>query len=191
MSRLIPYVKFFLTRSEEITINSIPEGSVIDIGGGGEGIIAQIGNERITVIDKYQTELDEAKPNAPTAHWILADATDLPYSDDYFDNATAFFSGMYMTLETFTEVCKETYRVLKINGEFWIWDAKISEDKDLFLIRLQITLPNGKKVKTGYGSRRKKCNTTEIEQKLVEANFHIENTEDHSKWFFLKAIKKK
>ncbi|MFX0016987.1 MAG: class I SAM-dependent methyltransferase, partial [Candidatus Hermodarchaeota archaeon] len=152
MRRLIPYFKFLFTRSQKITIDSIPDGSVIDIGGGGEGIIAQIGNERITAIDKSQGEIDEAKPNAPTANWILADATDLSYSDDYFDNATAFFSGMYMSMETFGKICRETYRVLKTNGEFWIWDANISNDKDLFLIRLHITLPNGKEIKTGYGT---------------------------------------
>ncbi|MFX1249951.1 MAG: hypothetical protein ACFFBQ_21380, partial [Promethearchaeota archaeon] len=62
MRRLIPYFKFLFTRSQKITIDSIPDGSVIDIGGGGEGIIAQIGNERITAIDKSQGEIDEAKP---------------------------------------------------------------------------------------------------------------------------------
>ncbi|MHA2247046.1 MAG: class I SAM-dependent methyltransferase [Candidatus Hodarchaeales archaeon] len=190
MRRLIPYIKFIFSRSQKITIDSIPDGSVIDIGGGGEGIIAQIGKERIAAIDKNQREIDEAKPNAPTANWILADATDLSYSNDYFDNATAFFSGMYMSMETFEKISRETYRVLKNNGEFWIWDANISNDKDLFLIRLQITLPNGKKIRTGYGTRGKNRSIIEIKQKLVETKFHIEMTENHGKWFFIKAIKK-
>ncbi|MFX1283468.1 MAG: class I SAM-dependent methyltransferase [Promethearchaeota archaeon] len=190
MSRYIPYIKYFLTPSHKITIDSIPDGSVIDIGGGGEGIIAQIGNERITAIDKNQHEIDEAKPNAPTANWILADATDLSYSDGHFDNATTFFSGMYMSMETFGKICEEVYRVLKNNGEFWIWDAKISNDKDLFLIKLEIILPNGKKIKTGYGSRGKNRSLAEIKKTLVETNFHIEITENHEKWFFIKAIKK-
>ena len=77
MSRLIPYIMYFFTRSQKIIIDSIPDGSVIDIGGGGEGIIAQIGNERITAIDKNQSEINEAKPNAPKANWILADATNI------------------------------------------------------------------------------------------------------------------
>jgi ubiquinone/menaquinone biosynthesis C-methylase UbiE len=191
MKRLKPYIKFFLSRSQKITIDSIPDGSVIDIGGGGEGIIAQIGNERITAIDKSQGEIDEAKSNAPTANWILADASDLSYSDEYFDNATAFFSGMYMSLETFEKVCTETYRVLKNNGEFWIWDPNISNDKVLFIIRLQITLPNGKKINTGYGTRVRNRGIIEIKQKLVQTKFHIEIAENHEKWFFIKAIKKK
>ena len=190
MTRLIPYIKFFFSKSQKIILDSIPDGSVIDIGGGGEGIIAQIGNERITAVDKNQSEIDEAKPNAPRANWILADATALSYSDEYFDNATAFFSGMYMSLETFEKVCRETYRVLKNNGEFWIWDAIISNDKDLFLIRLHITLPNCKEIKTGYGTSVKHRGTIEIKQKLVDAKFHIEMMENHGKWFFIKAIKK-
>ena len=189
MPRIIPYLKYIFIRPQKISIDLIPDGSVIDIGGGGEGIIAQIGNERITAVDKHQSEIDEAKPNAPKANWILADASALSYSDDYFDNATAFFSGMYMSMETFEKVCKEVNRVLRNNGEFWIWDANISNENDLFLIRLHITLPNGKKIKTGYGVRGQKQNITEITKKLIEAKFHIEKTENHGKWFFLKAIK--
>jgi ubiquinone/menaquinone biosynthesis C-methylase UbiE len=183
-------MRCFLTRPQKISIDSIPDGSVIDIGGGGEGIIAQIGKDRITAIEKRQSEIDEAKPNAPTTNWVLADATDLPYADEHFDNATAFFSGMYMTMEIFEKVCKETHRVLKNNGEFWIWDANMSDNKDFFLIRLQITLPEGKRVSTGYGAGRKKQSLPIINQKLLESNFHIENTEDNGKWFFIKAIKK-
>jgi ubiquinone/menaquinone biosynthesis C-methylase UbiE len=189
MNKIKLIIKYFLMRPQNITIDSIPDGSVIDIGGGGEGVIAQIGAERITAVDKYQNEIDEAKPNAPTANWVLADATDLPYSNDYFDNATAFFSGMYMSMETFAKVCKEVYRVLKNNGELWIWDAKITKNEDLFIIRLRITLPSGKKVKTGYGTQIKNRSLVETKQKLEDAKFHIEIVENHEKWYFLKAIK--
>ncbi len=190
MKKLKPFIKYLFSRPQNITIDSIPNGSVIDIGGGGEGVIAQIGEERVTAIDKYQHEIDEAKPNAPTANWVLADATDLPYTNDYFDNATAFFSGMYMSMETFEEVCQEVYRVLKNNGEFWIWDAEISENKDIFVIRLTIILPSGKKIKTGYGSRIKNRSLVETKQKLVDAKFHVEILENHMNWYFLRAVKR-
>jgi len=190
MKKLKPYLRYFLSKSVKIKIDSIPIGAVLDIGGGGEGIIAQIGKERITALDKRQSEIDETKHKAPTANWVLGDATDLPYSDEFFDNATAFFSGMYMPMETFKTTCKETYRVLKNKGEFWIWDAKISKNKEIFIIRLQITLPNGKKVNTGYGTRVKDRSMKEIKQTLLETNFHIETFVDNNKWFFIKAIKK-
>lgn len=177
-------------RPENITIDSIPNGTVIDIGGGGEGVIAQIGEERITAIDNKQSEIDEAKAKAPTANWVLGDATDLPYSDQYFDNATAFFSGMYMKIETFGNMCKEVHRVLKNNGEFWIWDANLPDNEDLSIIRLAITLPRGKKIKTGYGTRIKNRGIKETKLKLEDANFSVEIIESNENWYFLKAIKR-
>ena len=189
MKRFFPYIRLLFTKAQNIFIDTIPNGSVIDIGGGGEGIIAQIGKENITVIEKRQDEIDEARSKSPTSKWILADATSLKYNNGSFDNATAFFSGMYMSIETFEEVCKEVHRVLKNNGQFWIWDAKISENKELFIIRLTITLPNGKKVRTAYGSGIKSRGLSEIEQKLKDANFQVEVIDDQKKWFFLKAIK--
>jgi ubiquinone/menaquinone biosynthesis C-methylase UbiE len=189
LKRFIPYFRLLFTQAQKITIDTIPNGSVIDIGGGGEGVIAQIGKDKVTVIDKRQEEIDEARSKAPTSKWVLADATSLEYDTGYFDNATAFFSGMYMSIETFEEVCKEVYRVLKNNGEFWLWDAKISKNKGLFIIRLSITLPNGKKIRTGYGSRIKTRSLSEIQQKLRNTKFQVEIIENHQKWFFLKAIK--
>ncbi|MHA2073722.1 MAG: class I SAM-dependent methyltransferase [Candidatus Hodarchaeales archaeon] len=189
MKRFKPYFKLLFTKAQNITIDTIPNGSVIDIGGGGEGVIAQIGKEKITAIDKYQEEIDEAKSKSPTTKWIVADATDLQFDAEYFDNATIFFSGMYMSSETFEQVCKEVYRVLKNNGEFWIWDTIISDNKELFIIRLSITLPNGKKIRTAYGSRIKDRSLSEIKQNLRNAKFQFEVIETHPKWFFLKAVK--
>ncbi len=189
LRRYLPYIKLLFTKAEKIQIETIPTGSVVDIGGGGEGVIAQIGKEKITVIEKRQDEIEEAKSKSPTSEWVLADATSLDYDSGNFDNATAFFSGMYMTLETFDNVCKEVYRVLKNNGEFWIWDSKIAESKGLFIIRLSITLPNGKKVRTAYGSGIKTCSLAEIEQSLRNANFQVEVITNYKKWFFLKAKK--
>ncbi|MHA2347678.1 MAG: class I SAM-dependent methyltransferase [Candidatus Hodarchaeales archaeon] len=176
-------------RAQKITIDTIPNGSIIDIGGGGEGVIAQIGESDVTVIDKHQEEIDEARSKSPTSKWVLADATSLGYDTGYFDNATAFFSGMYMSIETFQEVCEEVNRVLKKKGEFWIWDAKISENNGLFIIRLSITLPKGKKIRTAYGSRIKTRSLSEIKQILTNAKFEVDVQVNHQKWFFLKATK--
>ena len=191
LSRFIPYIKLLFMKAQSININEIPGGSVLDIGGGGEGIIAQIGKERVTAIDKRQDEIDEAKSKSPTSTWVVADATNLDFDTGNFDNATAFFSGMYMTLPTFDEVCKEAYRVIKDNGEFWIWDAKIPDTKGLFIIRLSITLPDGDKVRTAYGSGIKSRNLQEIISSLENAKFHVEVIKEQEKWFFLKASKQR
>lgn len=41
-----------ITPYQEIIIDEIPSGSIIDIGAGGEGVIAQVGGKRVTAIDK-------------------------------------------------------------------------------------------------------------------------------------------
>ena len=189
MKKYLPYLKLLFTRAEKIIIDTIPNGSIIDIGGGGEGVIAQIGKDNVTVIDKHQGEINEAKSKSPTSKWVCADATNLEYDNGYFDNATAFFSGMYMSIETFEEVCKEVYRVLKNQGEFWIWDAKIQDNSGLFVIRVTVTLPSGKKIRTAYGSNIKTRSLSEIKQKLENARFQVDIQVNHQKWFFLKAVK--
>ena len=35
----------------------------------------------------------------PKAKWIVANAMNLPFENEEFDNATSFFSGMYMSHE--------------------------------------------------------------------------------------------
>ena len=191
MKKFLPYLKLIFTGAQQIIINEIPNGSIIDIGGGGEGIIAQIGKDRVTVIDKHQGEINEARSKSPTSKWVCADARNLDYDNGTFDNATAFFSGMYMSIETFEEVCKEVHRVLNNKGEFWIWDAKIQENTGLYVIRVTVTLPNGKKIRTAYGSNIKTRCLSEITQKLHNSKFQPDIKVNHEKWFFLKAVKVK
>lgn len=178
-----------VTPFQEITITEIPSGSIIDIGGGGEGVIAQIGRERITAIDKLQTEIDEAKDKAPEAYWMVADALNLPFENGEFDNATSFFCGMYMSNEDKKKAIKEIYRVISPGGEFWIWDAKIDTDKERFIIVLTISLPVKEKFNTGYGTEITYQEEETYIEYLEEAGFIIEEIKVNKYWFFIKAKK--
>ena len=181
--------KFQITPIQEIVIKEIPSGSIIDIGAGGEGVIAQVGGERITAIDKRQSEIDEAIDKAPNAKWMLADALNLPFDDDEFDNATSFFSGMYMSHEDKRKVFKEVHRVIASGGEFWIWDSKINTNKKQFIITLSISLPEKKKVTTGYGTSITKQDEEIYKEYLNEAGFSIEGIDVKKHWFFVRAKK--
>ncbi|NPD88827.1 MAG: methyltransferase domain-containing protein [Asgard group archaeon] len=187
------YAKFILQllikRTHKIEIKSIPENSVIDIGGGGEGIIAQIGRDRITVVDKLQSEIDEAQHKAPEAKWILADARNLKFSDGQFDSATAFFSIMYMSNEDKREVFKEVYRVISQKGEFWIWDASIAKEEGVFLIKIKVIFPDKTAVRTAYGVPSKKQNAELTKEMLQAIGFKVKLTEIHKHWYLLKAKK--
>lgn len=176
-------------RMKTIKIDTIPEGSIIDIGGGGEGIIAQIGKERVTAIDKFQSEIDEAKDKAPEATWVMADARKLDYADEHFENATAFFSIMYMSNEDKKKVFKETYRVISKNGELWIWDVPITKDEGVFLIKVKIILPDNTIVRTGYGVSSKIQTIESTKQLLEDVGFDVEIIENKKQWYFIKAKK--
>ncbi len=188
--RTISFIsQLVVKRMQKIILESIPEGNIIDIGGGGEGIIAQIGRERVTAIDKHQSEIDEAKHKSPESTWVLADAKDLDYSNDHFDNATSFFSIMYMSNEDKKEVFKEVHRVLKPHGEFWVWDSSISKEKGVFLIKIKAILPNKKAVKTAYGVSSKKQTISTTKEILENSGFNVEVVINKKNWFFLKAKK--
>jgi len=178
-----------ITPYQEIIIENIPPGSIIDIGAGGEGVIAQVGGKRVTAVDKRQSEIDEAKDKAPDANWMVADATHLPFENEEFDNATSFFCGMYMSNEDIAKSTKEIYQVLKSGGEFWIWDSKIDTDKDSFIIVLQVSLPGKEKFGTGYGTGKKIQNEEMYKEYLEDAGFSIKDIEVNKYWFFVKAKK--
>ncbi|MGE5559756.1 MAG: class I SAM-dependent methyltransferase [Chloroflexota bacterium] len=126
-------------------------GRVLDVGGGGEGIVGQLLGDRVVAIDRMKEELLEA---APGPLKIIMDARDLQFLDGTFDAATAFFSFMYMDRADLPVVLREIRRVLKPGATLSIWDAVIpprdDSQRDAFFIQLVIALP-ARNVETGYG----------------------------------------
>ncbi|OLS32043.1 MAG: Ubiquinone/menaquinone biosynthesis C-methyltransferase UbiE [Candidatus Heimdallarchaeota archaeon AB_125] len=181
--------QLIVKRMNTILIEEVPKGKILDVGGGGEGVIAQVGRERVTAVDKFQSEINEAKNKAPEATWVLADAKELEYSEEFFDNATSFFSIMYMSNDDKAEVFKEVNRVLKPNGEFWIWDASISKEEGVFVFKIKAILPNKKVVRTAYGVSSKKQTVNDVVDLLESSGFKVEVVEDKKNWYFLKAKK--
>lgn len=127
-------------------------GHILDIGGGGEGIIGQMKPTQVIAVDVSKRELEEA-PAGPLK--IVMDATDLKFLDNSFDTATAFFSLMYMRPEVQQRVFPEVFRVLTRGGAWIIWDAVIptalENDTRGPVFRFRFQLP-GKVVQTGYGT---------------------------------------
>lgn len=65
-----------------LTLNRELNGKILDIGGGGEGVIGRLYTNQVVAIDIRQDELDEA----PTGfEKILMDATQLDFKDNSFD----------------------------------------------------------------------------------------------------------
>ena len=132
-----------------------PEGRVLDIGGGGEGIIGRLLGERAVSIDKWSKELIEAREAGSGALMIEMDATDMRFLDETFDACTAFFSLMYMEPREQERVFKEVWRVLKHGADFWVWDITIpprgDREEEVFVVWLDVEM-HGRSVRAGYGA---------------------------------------
>ena len=147
--------KLLMTEKQnpDLSVLNDVKGLILDIGGGGEGIIGQLKGDQVISIDKRKDELEEAPS---TNLKIIMDATDLQFLDESFNTAAAFYTFMYFNQEIREKAISEIYRVLKPGGKLYVWDAIIPEGSDdpkheMFLVLVSLTLPNGKEVNTGYG----------------------------------------
>ena len=126
------------------------EGFIIDIGAGGEGVIAKTCGKNTVGVDIRRGEIEEAKSRGSLAQWVLCDACSLPFRNGSFDVATFFFSLMYIkTHGRKRAVFVEANRVLKSDGYLCLWDAIIRETPELYVVFVEINLPDGEEIFTG------------------------------------------
>lgn len=123
-------------------------GAILDIGGGGEGVIGQLYGAQVTVIDNRQEELDEA-PDC--CQKLLMDAASMTFADASFAHVTCFYSLMYMTKAEQEKAIFQAARVLKPGGTLQIWDCCIRcAYPEPFVTQLEVQLP-GKQLEVSYG----------------------------------------
>ena len=123
-------------------------GSILDIGGGGEGVIGRVYGQQVIAIDNRQDELDEA-PNG--FQKLLMDARNVDFPQESFDHVTFFYSLMYMDRDMQIKALQEAVRVLRTGGCLHIWDSDIeSAFPNAFLVELNILLPQ-EQLNTCYG----------------------------------------
>ncbi len=153
--------RLFFFEQQEVTVADLAgytsderkvPGYILDIGGGGEGIIGILGGPKVVAIDLSRDELEEA-PSGPLK--IVMDARDLQFLDDTFGVVTAFFSLMYLKKRSdYEEVLAEIFRVLEPGGTFLIWDVAVpargDRKKDIFVIPLRVKVKD-QVIETGYG----------------------------------------
>jgi ubiquinone/menaquinone biosynthesis C-methylase UbiE len=169
------------------------EGLILDIGGGGEGIIGQAKGKQVVAVDLSQRELVEA-PGEPLLK-IVMDARELKFLDQTFATATVFFTFMYINPADHPKVLAEIHRVLRPGGRLLVWDVvfpKKTDPRQLYVLYpLHITLPGGKEVNTGYGVRLPEGRgVVEFLEQATGAGFEVVERKDENGWFFAELKKR-
>ncbi len=167
------------------------EGLILDIGGGGEGVIAQLKGQQVVAIDLSKRELDEA-PGHPLLK-VVMDARDLKFVDASFKTATVFFTFMYIDPADHEKVFHEVYRVLKPGGRMLVWDAIFPDKHDPaypnILFPLHVKLPNTE-INTGYGVRvREGQGAGHFVELARTAGFRVVSRRNEAGWFFLELAR--
>lgn len=164
---------------------------ILDLGGGGEGVIGQLCREKVTALDLRQDELDEA-PLGPIK--VCGDARNMPFEEKSFESATAFYFFLYVLPSDHLHVLKETYRILRPGGILYIWDSVVSVPdsvkRDLFVVPVTVVLPE-KTVNTAYGVSWKNhpLSLDDFRNKILEAGFQINQFSLNEEAFYFECQK--
>ncbi len=164
---------------------------ILDIGGGGEGVIGKLKGKRVISIDRQKRELEETNDESLK---ILMDATDLKFLDKSFYTVTSFFTLLYIPDEKkLNKIFSEIYRVLKSQGEFLIWDVNFNipenTSKEQIATYLKVDMPDGTLVNTGYGTRMHAQDISDFLELAKQHNFHVIEKESWDKVFFIRLKK--
>ena len=145
----------FLAEQQTVTVTDSfrDDDLILDLGGGGEGVIGQLRGRQVVAVDMRKQELEDC---APGPIKVVADAKELPFLDEAFDAITAFFFLMYVPESDRASILAEAYRVLRPGGQCTIWDAMIpsrgERTQDIFIVPVKAELPD-RAIETGYGVR--------------------------------------
>jgi ubiquinone/menaquinone biosynthesis C-methylase UbiE len=144
---------FFLEKQEIVVSDFDASEFILDIGGGGAGIIGQMKGKQVVAIDPSKRELQEA---AAGPLKVVMDAGDMLFLDDAFEVVTSFFTLMYIRSSEHESIFEEVFRVLASGGRFLIWDVdlpqRLDAEKDVVAFYLNIKLPD-REIETGYGTK--------------------------------------
>ncbi len=187
-----PPASFAVHPKLEVTVPDFPsEGLILDVGGGGEGVIGQLKGRQVVAIDLSKRELDDA-PGRPLLK-IVMDARDLKFADASFPVATVFFTFMYIDPTDHEKVFGELRRVLQPGGRVLVWDPIFPQAQDParpnILFPLHVKLP-AKEISTGYGVRLRQGQGADHFVGIAEkVGFQVVSRRNEAGWFFLELKK--
>ncbi|MHA1771273.1 MAG: class I SAM-dependent methyltransferase [Candidatus Thorarchaeota archaeon] len=182
----------FETPQQKVTLQELRRDQLIlDVGAGGEGIVARLGGKQVCAVDIRMDEIREARIHDPPAQWLVADGRRLCFADNTFDMVTFWFSlGYFRTAENKRESLSEAYRVLQDDGILSIKAAQINCEEERFIFRVLYIFPDGTLSSVGYGVKGGQEQTMKSMKDLIEnAGFKCKNCKSHGHWFEIIAGK--
>jgi ubiquinone/menaquinone biosynthesis C-methylase UbiE len=134
--------------AEEIS-SRLNSGMILDVGTGPGYLPIEIvrrspatevvGIELVSKLVRMAQENSARSGVADRLHFQIADGAKLPFKDNSYDIVTS--TGVLHTLKEPVKVMNECYRVLKPNGEMWIYDpAKVFSGIDMKRCKASFTL---------------------------------------------------
>ena len=152
INQKIDWSRIFAIKAQKVNLSNIRlEGLILDIGGGGQGVIGQFKKDKVIAIDHNKRELEEAPEGGLK---IIMDAGELKFLNNTFDTVTSFFTFMYIPKSEHQKIFKEIYRVLKKDGNLVLWDVIIpkreNQIQEMFSLSLKIKI-NDIELDAGYG----------------------------------------
>ena len=192
LKQILEFIEGFTYSGEAQLIDLSPivtNGFILDIGGGGQGIIGKLNGRQVVAIDKNERELKETQNEALK---VVMDATDLKFLSQSFDVCASFFSLMYVQKKAHLKVFREAHRVLKENGRFLLWDVEMPKkfgDYKAFMVRLEVRLPDGE-MEAGYGVKWQEQNIEHFKELAKKTMFKIVDEWRKGEIFYLELSKK-
>lgn len=120
--------RLYYFQEQEVSVQNFEcSGIILDIGGGGKGIIGRLKGAQAVAIDLSKDELEDA-PIGPLK--VIMDAREMRFLDATFSAVTSFFSLMCIPSFDHIKVFSEVFRVLIPGSRFLIWDAIIPHRLD-------------------------------------------------------------
>lgn len=166
---------------------------ILDIGGGGEGIIGKLMGRQVIAIDVNPRELEGARHRETEKESlkIIMDASDLKFLPESFDVVTSFFAFMYIENILHQKVFNEVHKVLKGNGRFLIWDVNIPEKlegAESINLPLEIILPD-EEIETGYMVEWDPQDLTYFKELVKKTGFKVVAESIKGEIFYLELLK--
>lgn len=189
----IPPKAMFWAQKQVVTLEDFPaKGLILDIGGGGAGVIGRLKGAQVVAVDLNKQELVDA-PGQPLLK-IVMDARELKFLDGAFPTATVFFTFMYIDPADHEKVLQEIHRVLAPGGRLLIWDVfypKVEDKAKTHVVYpVTIKLPAGE-INTGYGARLRptEMGLPHFEELAAKTGFEVVAGKRTQSWFFLELTK--